>query len=365
MKEPRDSSLAAIQTRARAIATTIVARDRDGVTDPAPLRELAALGLLAAPAPGEAAALCEAMIELGAGSGDAGLALAWAAHTLGCALPIARLADPRLRARLLPRLEAGALVGAWAHRDAVGSVTRARRGVGGYVLEGRKAWVVNGPIADVLLVTAITDDDRDELSAFVVERGAPGLCCGPRLAVAGARTCGIAELRLEGVHASEDSMIGAPGDGRALVLPLVHRWQRGCQLAPWLGLLQAAVADVTRRARAPGERARPRAASQSTPARVADMRLQLALCERMLARGAWQLDHHEADAERDLVAARLFVGDAIEALAREAQRLCAPGSCAPGDPLERLARDAPFADLLGHDRDTLRSILAGALLGLG
>ena len=56
---------------------------------------------------------------------------------------------------------------------------------------------------------------------------------------------------------------------------------------------------------------------------------------------------------------------AQSAVAREAQRLCAPGSCAPGDPLERLARDAPFAALLGHDRDTLRSILAGALLGLG
>lgn len=359
---------------AQEIAGTVVARDREARWDGALLRRLGAAGLLAAgDAATPAAALCAALTGLGEGCGDGGLALAWGAHTLGCAVPIARLGSEAQRRRHLPGLHRGEQVGAWAHREAAvagertGVTTRARRRPGGWTLTGRKTWVVNGPVADVLIVTAVTDPSRGAagVSSFIVERDAPGLAFGPRVASAGARTAEIAELVLDGCELGEHGLLADEGAGLTRTLRLVQRWERGCMLAPWLGILRAALARTVDFVGGALQFGEPLARSQAVRARLADMRIRLELCERLQARSAAQLDQGDEAGERELAAARLFIGAALAEVARDAASICGPEAQALGHPLERLARDLPLAGLLGVSDDLLRSIVAGALLGLG
>ncbi|MEE8274824.1 MAG: acyl-CoA dehydrogenase [Alphaproteobacteria bacterium] len=93
--------------------------------------------------------------------------------------PIHAYGSEEQRARYLPRLAKGEIVGCFGltepdhGSDAGGMTTRARKADGGYKLSGAKTWITNSPIADVLLVWAKDDDDR--IRGFLLERGMKGL----------------------------------------------------------------------------------------------------------------------------------------------------------------------------------------------
>ena len=93
--------------------------------------------------------------------------------------PIHAYGSEEQRARYLPRLAKGEIVGCFGltepdhGSDPGGMTTRARKADGGYKLSGAKTWITNAPIADVLLVWAKDDDDR--IRGFLLERGMKGL----------------------------------------------------------------------------------------------------------------------------------------------------------------------------------------------
>lgn len=381
----KTASMDSPRARARAfaereVAGSVAARDREARWDRALLRRLGDEGLLGCVLPREfggggrsAGELVAAMIGFGEGSGDAGLALAWAAHTLGCALPIARLGTAEQRRRHLPGLASGERVGGWAHAerptagDPVGVQTTATRTADGWLLSGRKIGVVHAAHADVFVVSAVTAPARQRrgISTFLVERGAPGLYVAPRGEPAGARTAAIGELVLDRCPVPEDSLLGPEGEGLRLTWRLVQRWERGCAAAAWLGLSRAALARAVALVRGRVRHGAPLAGSQVVRGRLAELKIRVELCERLLARGARLLDEEDADAEQELVGARLFLADSVALIARELASLDGPLAGEPEPAIERLARDAPFSELLGVHVDVLRSILAGAVLGLG
>jgi isovaleryl-CoA dehydrogenase len=111
------------------------------------------------------------------------VALSWLAHENLCVNNLLRNGDAEQRRRYLPGLADGSLVGALAltepgaGSDAIGGMaTTARRDGDHYLLTGRKLYITNGPIADVILVYAKTAPEQGArgISAFVVEKGFPG-----------------------------------------------------------------------------------------------------------------------------------------------------------------------------------------------
>lgn len=100
--------------------------------------------------------------------------------------------------------------------------TRAEEDADGYSIFGGKAWVTNGPLADVFIVLAITavEGDRKRYSAFLVPRDTPGLSIDEAeqyRALAPSRHCG---LRLDGCRVPHSALLGAPGTAyEAMALP--------------------------------------------------------------------------------------------------------------------------------------------------
>lgn len=364
----------------REIAPSVVARDRESRWDGALFRRLGAAGLLGAGLPAthgggglSAPALSLLLAGLGEGSGDAGLALAVCAHAFGCALPIDRLGTEAQRRRALPPLARGEWIGAWAHgephtaSDPLGIRTRALRRAGGWVLRGRKSWVVNGPVADVLVVSAVTDPLhwKEGVSTFLVERGAPGLVVGERLETAGARTALISDILLEDCQVPADALLGPEGSGLTHTHRLIQRWERASLLAPWIGLMRALLDGSVAEARRRIQFGRPLSGSQSTRATLADMRIRLELCQRLQARAAAQLERGDACADQDIAVARLFLGESVAQMTRAAAGVQGRGGPGSSRLVERLHRDALVVGLCGDDRDVLRSVIAGSLLDLG
>ena len=99
--------------------------------------------------------------------------------------------------------------------DAAAIETTARRVDGGYVIDGRKRFIGNGPLADVCIVFATVDAARGSrgITAFVVEHGDDGFVRGARLPKMGSRCFPAGEVILDGCFVPEDRRLGAEGEG--------------------------------------------------------------------------------------------------------------------------------------------------------
>lgn len=155
------------------------------------------------------------------------IALSYAAHENLCLNNIARNARPDIRKRYLPRLCDGTAIGALgltepgAGSDALGSMsTTARRDGEHFVLNGRKLYITNGPLADVLLVYAKTDKTLGPqgISAFVVEKGYPGFQVAQKLDKMGFRGSPTAELVFDDCRVPAGNLVGELNEGVSVVM---------------------------------------------------------------------------------------------------------------------------------------------------
>lgn len=155
------------------------------------------------------------------------LGLAWVAHDNLCMNNILRNANDDIRKRYVPGLVDGSLIGALgltepgAGSDALGSMaTTARRDGDDYILNGRKLYITNGPIADVLLVYAKTDRDRGAkgISAFVVEKDFPGFQVAQKLNKMGFRGSQTGELVFDDCRVPAANLVGEENRGHVVVM---------------------------------------------------------------------------------------------------------------------------------------------------
>ena len=155
------------------------------------------------------------------------VALSYVAHENLCLNNIARNGSDEIRTRFLPRLCDGSAIGALgltepgAGSDALGSMaTTARRDGDHYVLNGRKLYITNGPVADILLVYAKTDKAQGAkgISAFVIERGTPGFGVAQKLDKMGFRGSTTAELVFDDCRVPAANLVGEENAGVAVVM---------------------------------------------------------------------------------------------------------------------------------------------------
>ncbi len=155
------------------------------------------------------------------------IGLSWVAHDNLCLNNIYRNANDEQRARWVPGLCSGALVGALgltepgAGSDALGSMrTTARREGDAYILNGSKIYITNGVVADVVLVYAKTDTAKGAhgISAFVVEKNAPGFKVAQKLEKMGFRGSQTAELVFEDCKIPAANLIGDVDRGVGIVM---------------------------------------------------------------------------------------------------------------------------------------------------
>jgi len=155
------------------------------------------------------------------------LALSWVAHENLCLYNIFRNANDEQRQRYLPGLCSGNLIGALgltepgAGSDALGSMaTTATPDGDDYLLNGRKIYITNGPVADVLLVYAKTDKQLGArgISAFIVEKDMPGFSVAQKLVKMGFRGSQTGELVFDNCRVPARNLIGGFNEGVKVVM---------------------------------------------------------------------------------------------------------------------------------------------------
>jgi isovaleryl-CoA dehydrogenase len=207
------------------------------------------------------------------------MALAWVAHENLCLHNILRNANEVQKEKYAPGLCKGTAIGALgltepgAGSDALGSMrTTARREGGHYVLNGRKIYITNGPVADVLLVYAKTDKDKGAqgISAFIVEKDFPGFKVAQKLVKMGFRGSQTAELVFDDCKVPAENLVGAENNGVRVVMSGLDL-ERAMISPLCLGIAERAFTLALDYARQRKQFNRPIADFQMIQAKLADM----------------------------------------------------------------------------------------------
>ena len=193
----------------------------------------------------DALTLTYVLEHLGFGCRDSGLLFGLATQIVSMAMPIQKFGSDELKDRYLRRLIDGEILSAHAisepgaGSDATGMVTNVVSDGDEYVLNGQKAWCTSGPIADVLTVYAKGegDDAATSISAFIVERGTPGLTIGDPVPKMGLGTSPFGMIEFKDVRIPKSNLLGRAGAG-FFVLEHVMTWEILCIFVMMCGEMQ-------------------------------------------------------------------------------------------------------------------------------
>lgn len=152
---------------------------------------------------------------------DPSIGLSIAAHNSLATNQILLFGSEDQKQRWLPKLASGEWVGAWGlteHNtgsDAKGMNTTARKEDGCWVLNGTKNFITHGQSGDLVVVIARNGakGDNHGMSAFVIERGTPGLKFGKKENKLGMRASETAEVVMEDCRIPEENILGELGEG--------------------------------------------------------------------------------------------------------------------------------------------------------
>jgi len=177
---------------------------------------------------------------------SAAVGLSYGAHSNLCVNQIRRNGSPAQKRKYLPRLISGEHVGALAMSepdagsDVVGMRLRAERRGDGYLLNGNKMWITNGPDADVLVVYAKTDPAAGAkgITAFLIEKGFKGFSTAQKLDKLGMRGSNTGELVFQDCEVPEQNVLGQAGRGAQILMSGLD-FERAVLSGGPLGVMQA------------------------------------------------------------------------------------------------------------------------------
>jgi len=152
---------------------------------------------------------------------DPGVALSVAGHNGLCAAHINLFGSEVQKQKYLTPLARGEKVGAWgltestSGSDAAGMRTTATRVAGCWVLNGAKTFITHGRVGHIIVVMAVTDRSAGKkgVSAFIVERGTPGMTAGKKEDKLGMRASDTSEVLFENCRIPADQLLGVEGQG--------------------------------------------------------------------------------------------------------------------------------------------------------
>jgi alkylation response protein AidB-like acyl-CoA dehydrogenase len=199
---------------------------------PSLLDKAGQLGLLGAAFPEQYGGLGEDFVtatlineSLGAGHS---FAVAMAAHNGIGSLPILYFGTEEQKQKYIPKLATGEMKGAYAltepgsGSDALGAKTTATLSADGtkYILNGQKIWITNSGFADVFTVFAKVDGDK--FSAFIVEKGTPGLSLGEEEHKMGIKGSSTRQVFFEDCAIPKENLLGEIGRGHIIAFNILN-----------------------------------------------------------------------------------------------------------------------------------------------
>ncbi|WP_084399853.1 isovaleryl-CoA dehydrogenase [Henriciella aquimarina] len=301
---------------------------------------------------------------------SASIGLSYGAHSNLCVNQIRRWGTPYQKKRYLPKLISGEHVGALAMSesgagsDVMSMTLKAQKTDGGYILNGTKFWITNGPIADTLVIYAKTDPQggSKSVTTFLVEKGFEGFSCARKLDKMGMRGSYTGELVFQDCFVPDENVMGGEGQGAAILMSGLD-YERTVLSGGPLGIMQACIDTVLPYVRERTQFGRPIGDFQLMQAKLADMYVALNSSRAYVYQVAQACD---ADRTTRFDAAGAILMSSENAVKTSLEAIQALGGAGYTKewPVERFLRDAKLYDI-GAGTNEIRRFLIGRELMKG
>lgn len=300
--------------------------------------------------------------------GDGSLALTLASHnTLACGHLLLCGSDEQ-RERWLPVLASGQCLGAWAltevesGSDASAMKTVATATDGGWLLQGHKFFVTQGRVAGLYIILAktVAGDGKTGISAFLVEKGTPGLRPGRPLRKMGCRSSDTSALELKQVRVPSDHLLGVVNHGFRDALKLLETG-RVAIAAMAVGIARAALEAAVAHAGKREQFGRPIGSLQAIQWQLADMATEVDAARLLVYRAAQRLVDG-LPCTRESAMAKLFAAEAATRVANRALQIHGGYGYLRTVPVERYLRDAKLCEIGEGTSEIQRLVIARSLL---
>ncbi len=358
----------------REVAPRAAEMDRSGSYDPALRAALFEAGLMGMLVPKEYGGLGAGVVEYVTAveelaRADASTALVVSIHCSLVTALITEFASEDIKSEYLPAL-AQKTVGAFALTEEDPVVpTRASERDGSFVVAGTKMYITNGPVADVIVVFALTGEvevekggkvvKRDEVSALLVDAAAAeGLAradIGGRLGLSAAP---VGRLEFRDVLVPCDRLVGERGDGFRMAMKVLDGG-RIAAAAMGVGVAQAALdaAKAYALSRVSGGRAIGQ--RQAVQFMIAESATRLEAARALTYRAAQAADNGEPYTEL-AAQAKLFASETASFVASKSLQVHGGAGVARDiHPVERYFRDARVLEIIEGTSEIQKLVVAG------
>lgn len=305
---------------------------------------------------------CVAIEEISRASASVGLS--YGAHSNLCINQINRNGSAEQKARYLPDLIAGKVVGALAMSepgagsDVVSMKLSAKADGDDYVLNGNKMWITNGPDAGTLVVYAKTDPEAEArgITAFLIERGMPGFSTAQKLDKLGMRGSNTCELVFDNCRVPSANVLGGVGKGVNVLMSGLD-YERVVLAAGPLGIMAACLDVVMPYVHERKQFGQSIGEFQLMQAKLADMYSTSSACRAYVYAVAAACDRGETT-RKDSAGCILYSAEKATWCALEAIQTLGGNGYINDYPTGRLLRDAKLYEI-GAGTSEIRRMLIG------
>lgn len=301
---------------------------------------------------------------LGYACKDAGLIHALATQLL-CGLQLQMFGSEELKAKYLPALCRGEMVFAQAitepgsGSDALSMRTRGVKNGSGYTLNGSKTFITNGPMADVVIVFAVTDPEKKTLggiSCLVVEKGMPGFQSNRPLQKMGLKTLQNGELFFDNCEVADTRLLGREGQG-AIIFNESMEWERSLLPAAHLGTMERILEISLKYAKERKAFGHSIGSYQAVSGKISRMKVNLELGRGILYRCATLKDRGKR-ASMESSICKLFISESLKQACLEAVQLHGGYGYMCEYEIERDLRDSIAATIYSGTSEIQHNIIA-------
>jgi hypothetical protein len=303
--------------------------------------------------------------------GDASVGITMWAHNSLCTNHIVSFASPEQKARYLPPLASGAVLGAWgltepgSGSDAAALRTRAELRDGEWVLNGSKAFITNASVGGTAVVMARTDPEKKSkgISAFIVEKGTPGFSAGTPYRKLGLHASDTAELIFEDARVPAANLVGAPGEGFVQAMKVLEGG-RIAMAAMAVGIAQAAVDQAVKYMKQRTAFGKTLAEFNGLQGMIAELATEVETA-RLLTLQAAYLKDSGRPAMHAAAMAKVFASETAMKAASKAVQIHGGAGYITEFPVERIFRDAKLTEIGEGTSEIQRMVIAREILQLG
>ena len=251
-----------------------------------------------------------------------------------------------------------------AGTDASGAKTIAEKTDDGkyYILNGQKVFATNGGFADVYVVFALTDKTKGPkgMSAFIVEKGTPGVIVGENIQRMGIRAASNVELAFVDCKIPAENLLGKEGKGYGIAMGALAGGRIGIA-AQATGIAQGALNEAIKYSKERKQFGKPLSSFQHTQFQCVEMQTRIDAARFLTWRAAKAKDDHENYTPFSAMA-KLYASQVAVEVTRFAVQLMGGYGYSREYPVERMYRDAKITEIYEGTSEAMKMVAGGAVM---